>query len=180
MKLGRLALRAAVGAIFVSHGTQKLFGWFGGGGPEGTGQFFESLGLRPGRRMAVTAGAAETTGGLLMAAGLATPLAAGALSSIMITALRTTIWPNGVDVSTGGYETLLAVAALSLAETGPGPWSLDAALGQHRSGARWALSALGVGAAGSALATLSARQTDDRPQTTAPPMPSPDAAGVPA
>src|SRR5919199_1888709 len=67
MQLGRLMLRATVSGVFVVHGTQKLFGWFGGYGLDGTGQFFESLGLRPGRRHALAAGATETGGGILMA-----------------------------------------------------------------------------------------------------------------
>src|SRR5207247_3673648 len=75
---GRLLLRVTVGSIFVEHGTQKLFGWFGGHGPSGTGQFFESLGLRPGRRNAIAAGIAEAGGGALLVLGLATPAAASA------------------------------------------------------------------------------------------------------
>ena len=63
MNVGRILLRATVGAIFMEHGTQKLFGWFGGPGPDGTGQFFESVGLRPGRRNAIAAGTAEAGGG---------------------------------------------------------------------------------------------------------------------
>src|SRR3954452_5074242 len=101
MKLGRLLLRLTIGSVFCVHGTQKLFGWFGGDGPAGTGQFFESLGLRPGRRNAVAAGTAETAGGVLIALGLATPLAATALASVMITALRTAIWSEGFRVGTG-------------------------------------------------------------------------------
>ena len=62
MGLGRLLVRGAIGSLMVGHGTQKLFGWFGGGGPEGTGQFFEQVGLRPGRRNALAAGAAEAGG----------------------------------------------------------------------------------------------------------------------
>ena len=70
--LGRLLLRVTVGSIFVEHGTQKLFGWFGGHGLDGSGQFFESIGLRPGRRNAMAAGVAEAGGGTLLALGLAT------------------------------------------------------------------------------------------------------------
>ena len=76
MGLFRLLARTTIGLLFVGHGTQKLFGWFGGGGPEGTGQFFDQVGLRPGRRWALAAGAAEAGGGLLFALGAATPLAA--------------------------------------------------------------------------------------------------------
>jgi len=151
MQLGRLLLRAVVGEVFVVHGTQKLFGWFGGYGPAGTGQFFESVGLRPGRRNAVAAGVTETTGGVLIAAGLATPAAAAGLTAVMITALRTAIWKDGIKPATGEFEVLLATAALALTETGPGRPSLDSALGLERSGPGWALAALGAGAAGSMI-----------------------------
>src|SRR3954464_27300 len=96
MHLGRLLLRFTIGATFFVHGTQKLFGWFGGYGPDGTGQFFESLGPPPGRRNAIAAGATETGGGVLVALGLATPLAAAGLSAVMITALRTAVWNAGI------------------------------------------------------------------------------------
>ena len=158
MDLGRLLLRLAVGGTFFVHGTQKVFGWFGGYGPDGTGQFFESLGLRPGRRNAVAAGSTEIGGGVLLALGLATPLAAAGLSAVMITALRTAIWNEGFKPATGELETLLAVAGLALTETGPGTPSLDSALGLERSGPGWTLAALGAGAAGSAMAISSGRR----------------------
>jgi putative oxidoreductase len=154
-----------VGGIFVVHGTQKLFGWFGGAGPDGTGEFFESVGLRPGRRNAVAAGATETGGGLLLATGLATPVAAAGLSAVMITALRTVIWKDGVKPGTGEFEVLLAVAALSVAEN-PGALSLDSALGLDHTGPGWMLAALGTGAAGSALA-MTAGQRQPAPQPSA-------------
>jgi putative oxidoreductase len=174
MKLGRLLLRLTIGSVFCVHGTQKLFGWFGGNGPAGTGQFFESLGLRPGRRNAVAAGTAETAGGVLIALGLATPLAATALASVMITALRTAIWSEGFRVGTGEIETLLAVAAVSLADMGPGPLSLDAARGREFTGAQWAVAALAVGAANSQLAIVQGRRHAPQPEAE-PPAPSPDA-----
>jgi putative oxidoreductase len=152
MDAGRLVLRVTIGGTFLVHGTQKLFGWFGGYGPDGTGQFFESLGLRPGRRNALAAGATETAGGLLIALGFATPLAAAGLSAVMITALRTAIWREGFKPATGELESLLAAGALALAETGPGRPSLDAALGREWHGPGWTLAAVGAGAAGSAMA----------------------------
>jgi putative oxidoreductase len=158
MPLGRLLLRLTVGGTFFVHGTQKLFGWFGGYGPDGTGQFFESLGLRPGRRNAIAAGVTEAGGGILIALGLATPLAAAGLSSVMITALRTAVWNDGFKPATGEHEVLLAAAALALTETGPGPLSLDSALGLDRGGAIWVLAALGAGALGSAQAISLGRQ----------------------
>ena len=166
-------MRMTIGGTFFVHGTQKLFGWFGGYGPDGTGQFFESLGLRPGRRNALAAGATEAGGGILIALGLATPLGAAGLSAIMITALRTAIWNEGFKPATGEHEVLLATAALALTETGPGTPSLDSALGRERSGLGWTLAALGAGAAASTAAISMGRQ---QPATTAPATP----AGAPA
>lgn len=160
MHLGRLILRVTVGGTFFVHGSQKLFGWFGGYGLDGTGQFFESLGLRPGRRNALAAGVTEVGSGALITLGLATPLAAAGLSAVMVTALRTAIWNHGFKPATGEHEVLLAAAALALTETGPGTPSLDRALGWERSGTAWALAALAGGAAGSALAIqMGQRQT---------------------
>jgi putative oxidoreductase len=156
--VGRFLLRATIGAIFVEHGTQKLFGWFGGGGPDGTGQFFESLGLRPGRRTALATGITEVSGGILLAAGFTTPVAAAALSAVMLGALRTAIWPQGYKLGTGEQELLLLTGALALAESGPGQLSLDSALGRERRGPGWAAAALAAGAAGSALAIAAARR----------------------
>src|SRR4051812_7708084 len=149
MHLGRLLLRLAVGGTFVVHGTQKLFGWFGGYGPDATGQFFESIGLRPGKRHAIAAGATEAGSGLLLAAGLATPAAAAGATAVMITALRTVVWKEGIKPATGEWEVLLAAAALALAETGPGNLSLDAALDFEHTGSAWTAAALLAGAAGS-------------------------------
>jgi putative oxidoreductase len=152
VNLGRILLRVTVGSIFIEHGTQKLFGWFGGHGPDGTGQFFESVGLRPGRQNAIAAGTAEAGGGALLLVGLATPVAAASLASVMLTALRTAVWRDGIKMGTGGYEILLGVAALALADTGPGSWSLDALLGSERRGAAWAVAAFAAAAAGSTIA----------------------------
>jgi putative oxidoreductase len=152
LNLGRILLRLTVGPIFIEHGTQKLFGWFGGQGPDGTGQFFESVGLRPGRRNAIAAGAAEAGGGVLLALGLATPVAAASLASVMLTALRTVVWRDGIKMGTGGYEIVLGIGALALADLGPGEWSVDALLGSERRGAAWAAAAFGAAAVGSTLA----------------------------
>jgi putative oxidoreductase len=156
--LGRLLLRVTVGSIFVEHGTQKLFGWFGGHGPDGTGQFFQSIGLRPGRKHAIAAGVAEAGGGTLLALGFATPAAAAALGSVMVTALRTVVWRDGIKVGTGGYELLLLANAVAVADLGPGRFSLDALLGMERRAARWAAVALGGAVAGSALAIAAGRR----------------------
>jgi putative oxidoreductase len=150
MKIGRLLLRTVVGGLFVGHGTQKLFGWFGGAGLDTTAQGFEHLGLRPGKPNAIAAGAAEAGGGALLALGLETPFAASVLTATMLTAIHRVHAKNGPWVTNGGYEynLVLIAAALALAEVGPGPLSLDAARGRERSGSHWALAALAAGVVG--------------------------------
>ncbi len=161
MKIARLLLRLSVGGFFVGHGTQKLLGWFGGHGLQATAAGFEQLGLRPGKANAIAAGAAEAGGGALLALGLATPLAASAITATMLTAIKTVHAKNGPWLSNGGYEynVVLIAAALILVEAGPGELSLDAALGRERSGPGWALAALlagGAGALGAHLVAASA------------------------
>jgi putative oxidoreductase len=168
MDLGRLLVRLTIGGTFFVHGTQKLFGWFGGYGPDGTGQFFDSLGLRPGRRNAIAAGCTETGGGILVALGLTTPLAAAGLSAVMVTALRTAIWKEGIKPATGEHELLLAAGALALTETGPGDPSLDSALGLELNGTGWMMAALAAGATGSAMAISMARRRPVAPASAAP------------
>ena len=80
MKIGRLLIRLVVGGLFIGHGSQKLFGWFGGPGPDGTEQMMYKIDMHPARRQALAAGLTETAGGALLAAGLATPLAAASLT----------------------------------------------------------------------------------------------------
>jgi putative oxidoreductase len=149
----RTLLRVLIGGLFVGHGTQKLFGWFGGYGPDGTGQFFESIGLRPGRRSALVAGASEAGGGALLAAGLFTPIAGALITGVMGQAIRSLKMDKGPFAQDGGWEleALLAAAALTFVEIGPGPVSLDHALGTEHSGTGWALLALAAGLAGPSL-----------------------------
>jgi putative oxidoreductase len=146
----RTLLRVLIGGLFIGHGTQKLFGWFGGYGPEGTGQFFDSIGLSPGKRNAMVAGAAEAGGGTLLALGLFTPLAAALLTSVMAQAIRSTKLDKGPFAQDGGWEleALFAAAALTFAEIGPGPISLDHALDTEHYGTGWALLALAAGLTG--------------------------------
>jgi putative oxidoreductase len=158
MKIGRLLLRLVVGVLFVGHGTQKLFGWFGGYGLDATGEAFEKMGMRPGKRNALAAGAAEAGGGALLALGLETPLAASVLTATMITAIHRVHASKGPWATDGGYEynLVLIAAVLALAEVGPGPLSLDGALGSERHGSRWVVIALITGALGSIGAHLAA------------------------
>src|ERR1035437_6312610 len=173
MKIGRLLLRLAVGGFLFGHGTQKLFGWFGGHGLEATGGFFEQLGLRPGKRHATAAGIAEAGGGALLVAGLATPLAAS-----MITAIQRVHLSKGPWATDGGYEynVVLIAAVLALAEVGPGGLSLDAALGTEKSGPGWALAALLAGAAGAAGAHIAASSAPAPEPTPEPEQPTPEPA----
>lgn len=151
MDLGILLLRMTVGLVLAAHGSQKVFGWFGGHGPEGTGQFMETLGFRPGRRHALAAGYVELMGGLLLAIGFLTPVAAASIASVMLVAAATVHWKNGFFITSGGYEfnLVFGAAALSIAFTGPGLLSVDHAVGFAPEGIAW-----GLGAA--ALAVLGA------------------------
>jgi putative oxidoreductase len=154
--MGRLLLRATVGSFFVGHGTQKLFGWFGGRGPQATAQMFEGLGLHPAPLHARAAGCAEAGGGAALALGFQTPLASSALIATMLTAINRVHLKNGPWAANGGFEynaVLIAVAA-TLAELGPGPLSLDRVFGTERKGLGWGLFALAAGAAGAAGAHL--------------------------
>jgi putative oxidoreductase len=151
--IGTLAIRGVAGPLFIGHGTQKLFGWFGGHGLEGTGGFFESLGLRPGRQHAMAAGVAEALGGALLTLGAATPLAASMISGSMFTAIRKVHAPNGPWVTENGWEyTAVVIAAMAaVAEHGPGPVSVDAKLFPNWKGPAWAVAAIGAAAAASYL-----------------------------
>src|SRR5690242_17676657 len=104
MQIGRLLLRLIVGGFFFGHGTQKLFGWFGGRGLDATAGMFEKLGLRPAHRNAVAAGVAEAGGGGALALGLATPVSASVLTATMLTAINRVHLGNGPWVTEGGYE----------------------------------------------------------------------------
>ena len=165
MKLGLTFLRVVIGVLFFGHGTQKLYGWFGGHGIEGTAGFFESLGLRPGRRHATAAGAAEAGGGALVALGFLTPAAAATLIGVMSTAVEKVHLKNGPWVSNGGYEyNLVLIAALvTLVDEGAGPLSLDHLRGHDEHGLGWAAAALAAGAAGSAAVVALARRLPETP-----------------
>ncbi|WP_282795256.1 DoxX family membrane protein [Streptomyces sp. CC224B] len=155
--VGLLLLRTGVGAVLAAHGAQKLFGWFGGGGLEGTGAWFESVGYRPGRTNALLAGAAEVGGGALLALGLATPVAGAAAAGAMAGAAPVHA-PNGFFNQSGGFEypAVLGLAAAALAVTGPGRLSADHALGDVLNRPWMAPAALLATAAGTA-AVLTAR-----------------------
>jgi putative oxidoreductase len=127
-----LALRIPIGIIFMAHGAQKLFGWFGGYGLEGTGGWMESIGLTPGFLMALMAGSAEFFGGMFILFGLLTRLSAVALAFTMIVAIFSVHFVNGLFMSNNGYEFGLALlaATVSLAISGAGKASLDNIIAQ--------------------------------------------------
>jgi len=153
MAIGLLILRLFVGLTLAAHGAQKLFGWFGGYGLAGTGGFLEQLGFFPGKRHALFAGLAELVGGLLLALGFATPLAATLIISVMFVAIATVHLKHGFFNHNQGYEynLTLAVVALSIAIIGAGPLSVDAALGLQDAGPVWGLAALLAGVGGGAV-----------------------------
>ena len=128
-----LVLRIPVGIIFAAHGGQKLFGWFGGHGLEGTGQWMASIGLEPGYLMALLAGSAEFFGGLALLLGLLVRPASVALAVTMIVAIFAAHAGNGLFMSNNGYEFALALlaATVSLALSGAGQASVDAVLAER-------------------------------------------------
>ncbi|MEC0225617.1 DoxX family protein [Paenibacillus alba] len=128
MALGLLIIRLVIGLTFAAHGTQKVFGWFGGYGPKGTGGFFESIGIKPGVLMAVLAGLAEIGGGLLFAAGLWTTLGAILIVLTMLIAIIKVHGKNGFWVTSNGieYNLILIAIAVGVALIGAGEYSIDA------------------------------------------------------
>jgi putative oxidoreductase len=149
----RLVLRGTIGALFVAHGSQKLFGWFGGPGLDGVTGMMDNLGLRPPRRHAWLVGLSETVGGALLTVGALTPLASAMLTGTMTTAIRKVHAAKGPWNTQGGYEynAVLIAAMAALADTGPGPLSVDEALFPRLRGTAWAAAAIAAGVAGSYL-----------------------------
>ena len=128
---GLLVARLVFGTVMMGHGVQKLFGWLGGHGLQGTAGFFEQLGFRPGIAFATVASLNELVSGLLLVLGLFTPFASGVLIAGMLVAIGTVHWKNGLFAQNNGIEVplLYATFAVALALTGPGAYSLDAAAG---------------------------------------------------
>jgi putative oxidoreductase len=163
MEVALLILRVVAGLLFAGHGAQKLFGWFGGGGIEGTGGFFENIGLRPGRLHATAAGFNEFAGGLLLALGLLTPVAAALIIATMTAAVITVHAKNGPWVTDNGYElnVLYGLIAFAVAGIGAGELSLDNALGLDIAGIGWAVGALVAGLAGGIGAVVLSRSAHE-------------------
>ncbi len=155
--VGLLVLRVAVGGALFAHGSQKLFGWFGGHGLEGTAAMFDKIGFTPGRPNAIAAGLGEAGGGALLVLGLATP-AAGATVAGTMTVAASMHAANGFFATDGGleYPAVLGGAAVALALSGPGRLSLDERLG-HRLNRSW-MRTLALGAVGPAAAGMIGRR----------------------
>jgi putative oxidoreductase len=153
MAEGLFFLRLFLGVLLFAHGTQKLFGWFGGHGPDGTGAFFEQVGHRPGRQMAILAGLSEAGGGTLLVLGLLNPLACAMVIGVMVTAAVSVHGDKGLWATNGGYELPLtnAVIAAALAFTGAGSFSFDNAIGLRLSGWLWGIVAVVVGLVGAGI-----------------------------
>ena len=129
--IGLLIARLVFGLMIAAHGSQKLFGWFGGHGLAGTAGFFDSIGFRPGRFFATLAASTEVMSGILLATGFLGPVGPALMISVMIVAAATIHWKNGVFASKNGIEVplLYGVTAATLLLTGPGVYSLDAVFG---------------------------------------------------
>ena len=128
---GLLVARLVLGLLMAAHGSQKLFGWFGGYGLRTTGEFFVQLGFRPGRLFATAASVGEVASGLLVALGVLGPVGPALMIAVMIVAAGSVHWEHGLFAQPNGIEVplLYAAGALGLALVGPGPYALDAVLG---------------------------------------------------
>jgi putative oxidoreductase len=129
--LGVLIARILLGTLMAAHGSQKLFGWFGGYGLNTTGEFFGQLGFRPGRLFATAASVSEVASGILIAFGFLGPMGPAMMIGVMIVAAVTVHWRNGLFAAKNGIELplLYATGGVGLALSGPGRYSVDALLG---------------------------------------------------
>lgn len=165
--LGLLSLRLAAGGLMVGHGTQKLFGWFGGHGLQGTAGWLESsFGLRPGKQWAIAAGASEAAGGAMTALGLLSPLGPISTLAAMATAMRAHAGKH-IWVTEGGGELPLVYGAIAVASalTGPGRYSVDRTLGIR---VPWQVTALTLAGAAAITAFGLTRRPEPAPGTDAP------------
>ena len=166
--LGLLVLRVGTGGVLMAHGAQKLFGWFGGGGIEGTSKAMEQMGFLPGRQSAIAAGIGEAGGGALLALGLATPVAGAAAAGTMAGAIAVH-HPNGFFLQGGGYEypAFLGLCASGLGLAGAGCYSLDRLTRHRLDRTSYVLLAFAASAA-AATAVVSRRSVPAAPEPSAP------------
>ncbi|MEU9305437.1 DoxX family protein [Streptomyces sp. NPDC048269] len=167
--LGLLALRAGTGAVLMAHGTQKLFGWFGGAGLTGTAAAMEHMGFSPGRQSAIAASLGEAGGGALLVLGLATPAAGAAAAGAMAGAVSVHA-PAGFFNQGGGFEypAFLGFTAAAIGLAGPGRYSVDHVTG-HCFDRRWTVMLAFAGSALAAAAVVAKRAKAQR--QAAPPAP---------
>jgi putative oxidoreductase len=168
MTTGLLILRIVIGLLLVGHGTQKLFGWFGGPGLAGIAGWFESLGFRPSKQMAIVAGLGETVGGLLLVLGLLTPLASAIIIGTLVVAASTHL-AGGLWAGNGGFELPLVylTVAAGLAFTGAGAASLDNAFGLDLTSAWYGVAAVVVGVLAALVVIVRAKLVRSSVATTA-------------
>jgi putative oxidoreductase len=152
--IGLLVLRVVFGALLAGHGAQKLFGWFDGMGLSANADAFDSMGYNPGKFFGTLAGLSEFTGGLLLLAGLLTPLASAIMLGTMINAINAT-WSGGL-LTDKGYELglLFATVAVDIACTGPGKFSLDNGRPWARQGFIWGVGAVALGVIGAVITLI--------------------------
>ncbi|MEU8623553.1 DoxX family membrane protein [Streptomyces sp. NPDC048669] len=161
--LGLLLLRVGTGAVLAAHGSQKLAGWFGGGGIEGTAAAMDAMGFHPPKRSAVAAGAGEAGGGVLLALGLATPAAGAAAAGAMAGAVAVHA-PAGFFAQGGGYEypAFLGFTAAAIGLIGPGRYSVDQAT-CHAFNQPWTVALAFVGGAVAVAAVVGKRAKEQVP-----------------
>ncbi|SCG56895.1 putative oxidoreductase [Micromonospora echinaurantiaca] len=155
MDTGLMLLRVVTGLLIAAHGVQKVSPWLGGRGLDAGTEEFRRDGFRGGTVTAVLAGATQIGSGLLLAAGLVTPLAVAGAVGVMTVAVSVK-WPHGLWVQNDGYEypLVLVIAAAALAFTGPGEWALDEVAGLTPWPAWSALAAVTLGLGSGLLARL--------------------------
>lgn len=165
MDIALLFVRLVVGLAMAAHGSQKLFGWFGGYGIAGTGGFFEQIGFRPGRIFAFFAGLGEFGGGLLVALGLFGALGPAVVIMVMLVAIVAVHWSKGFFAQNGGYElnSIYIAASIAIAFAGNGAYALDRVLGLNVLQSSGSAAMLCLGAVVLAALNLLARRTPAAP-----------------
>jgi putative oxidoreductase len=163
VSVGMLILRIVVGLLFIGHGTQKLFGWFGGGGREGTTGMVGSLGYRSPELIGLLGGLAEAIGGLLLLLGFLTPVGTALIVAMMISAILAVHAPNGVWNTNNGIELpVVYIAAAFAAAVAPGRYSLDRVIGWGWNQRFAAMIALTVGIVAGVVAAVAFRTPPGR------------------